>query len=82
MTNNLLFYKFAELNVDRKNENCEEKVFQFCELELQRPPVRHEFVKERAHRIGEFKPEKNRPIVAIFNNYNQKEEIKKWLFQN
>ena len=76
MRNNLLFYNFPEQVVDRKHENCEEKVLQFCELELNMPHVRTDFPMERVHRIGEFKPNKIRPIVAKFLNYKHKEEVK------
>ncbi|MEW8548190.1 MAG: hypothetical protein AB2693_32200 [Candidatus Thiodiazotropha sp.] len=77
MRNNLLFYNFPEQNVDQKNEKCEEKIYEFCELELEMPNVRSDVKIERAHRIGAFKRGKTRPIVAMFNNYKDKEEIKK-----
>ena len=40
------------------------------------PHVRTDFPMERVHRIGEFKPNKIRPIVAKFLNYKHKEEVK------
>lgn len=77
MRNNLLFYNFPEQSTDQKNEKCEEKIYEFCELELEMPNVRSDVKIERAHRIGAFKRGKTRPIVARFNNYKDKEEIKK-----
>lgn len=77
MRNNLLFYNFPEQSTDQKNEKCEEKIYEFCELELEMPNVRSDVKIERAHRIGAFKRGKTRPIVARFNNYKDKEEVKK-----
>ena len=77
MRNNLMFYNLAERQENRQDENCEEKVIQFCEVELEQINARNELVIERAHRIGEYKPTKTRPIVVRFNNYKQKEAVKK-----
>ena len=61
MRNNLLFYNLAERQENRRNENCEEKVLQFCEVELEMSNARNQLAIERAHRIGEYKPAKTRP---------------------
>lgn len=76
MRDNLLFYNFAEQKTNRKNESCIDKIYDFCELELDMPDVRENVKIDRAHRIGPYKPNKIRPIVAKFNFFQDKERIK------
>ena len=59
------------------NEACIDKIFDFCELELGIDNVRQNVKIDRAHRIGQLRPNKIRPIVAKFNYFQDKETIKK-----
>ena len=88
MRDNLLFFNFAEHKTskqyviflrdktNRKNESCIDKVYDFCEWELNMHNVRDNVKIDRDHRIGPYKPNKVRPIVAKFNFYQDKESIK------
>ena len=61
--NNLLFYGFSEM----RNEDCVVKIGDFvCEKFDLRPDA---VVIERAHRVGKFKQDKTRPIIAAFRDY-------------
>ena len=42
----LLFYNLDELQENRRNENCEEKVIQFCEVELEMSNARNQLAIE------------------------------------
>ena len=77
MRDNLLFFNFAEQKTHRKNESCIDKIYDFCEWELNMQNVRENVKIDRAHRIGPYKPNKVRPIVAKFNFYQDKELIKR-----
>ena len=77
MRDNLLFFNFAEQKTHRKTESCINKIYDFCEWELNMQNVRENVKIDRAHRIGPYKPNKVRPIVAKFNFYQDKELIKR-----
>lgn len=77
MRDNLLFYNFPEQRQNQRNEQCMEKLYDFCELELGMADVRRDVKIDRAHRIGPPKPGKVRPIVAKFNFYQDKEQVKR-----
>ena len=69
MRDNLLFFNFPEQTHNQRNEACIDKIFDFCELELDIANVRQNVKIDLAHRIGQPRPNKIRPIVAKFN-YN------------
>ena len=76
MRDNLLFFGFPEAQ-DPRNERCISKILDFCEIELELGDVRETVKIDRAHRLGQRKPNKIRPIVAKFNYFQDKEAIKK-----
>ena len=77
MRDNLLFFGFPEPAHDARNEPCISKIFDFCEIELELTDVREKVKIDRAHRLGQRKANKIRPIVAKFNYFQDKENIKK-----
>ena len=77
MRDNLLFFNFPEQTYNQRNEACIDKIFDFCELELGIDNVRQNVKIDRAHRIGQPRPNRIRPIVAKFNYFQDKETIKK-----
>ena len=77
MRDNLLFFGFPEPAHDARNEPCISKIFDFCEIKLELTDVRKKVKIDRAHRLGQRKANKIRPIVAKFNYFQNKENIKK-----
>lgn len=79
MRDNLLFFNFEELQLadDRKNEDCTKTVYEFCENTLQMNDVKSTVKIDRAHRVGSYTSGKTRPIVAKFNFYQDKMQIKR-----
>lgn len=77
MRDNLLFYNIDEEpdRESRKNENCSEKVLNYC---VDRIGIVDAFRYkiDRAHRVGDFTAGKKRPVVAKFNYYPDKVEVK------
>ena len=71
MRNNLLFHGVPE----SKEENCEQTVRTFIKNKLNIEDSDYEI--ERAHRMGPYKRDKKRPIVARFLRYKDKESVKK-----
>ena len=83
MRDNLLFFGFDEATTfdARRDENCVDSVLDFCENVLNLPNVRETLKIDRAHRIGLFKHDKQRPIVAKFNFYQDKLVVKRSAFE-
>jgi hypothetical protein len=78
MRDNLLFFNFDEdpTPIERKNENCIEKVLNFCSSSLGIDDAQSSIRIDRAHRIGKYTRDKQRPIVAKMNFYGDKVKIK------
>ena len=73
MRENLLFLGIDET----QNEDCAEKVKQFCEDELQMAQdTVSEIEFDRAHRIGKVKVGSVRPIVVKFHRYKDREAVR------
>ena len=70
MRNNLIFHGFPE----EKDENCEVKILN---LIRKNSAVNFNVEIERCHRLGPFKKDKTRPIVAKFLRFKDKEHIKR-----
>ena len=77
MRDNLLFYNIPECATreERSGEKCEEKIRLFCESTLKIENMSNIKI-DRAHRVGRFRADKNRPIVVKFNFYQDKLRIK------
>ena len=60
---------------DRTNENCIQKVHQFFDSVLHIEKA-SEIKLDRAHRLGNYKSDKTRPIVVKFNFYQDKLRVK------
>lgn len=69
---NLLFYGID----DDGNEDwaaSEEKIIKLCTDKLQVPCTSSQF--ERVHRIGRYSPDKQRPIIAKFSFYKDRQKV-------
>lgn len=79
MRDNLLFFNVPEETTreSRISENCQDKVYDFCINDLDIPDAAMRFKLDRAHRTGKFEHGKTRPIVAKFNFYGDKMEVKR-----
>jgi chromosome segregation ATPase len=73
MQDNLLFFGMNE----QDNENPMSAVLNFCGAELGISGAGTSIKLERAHRLGPRRPHKNRPLVAKFSFYQQREEVRK-----
>lgn len=75
MRSNLLFYGFED---NDSSENCAEKVLAFCAEKLEINDAKERIKLERAHRIGRHRGvnSKPRPIIARFNYYPDREEVR------
>jgi hypothetical protein len=73
MRDNLMFYKIKE----ERDENCEAKVLEFIENELNIENAQTEIKLHRAHRVGAYNSSRIRPIVAKFAFYPDKERVRK-----
>lgn len=73
MRDNLLFHRIPE----ERDENCTETLLQFMEEKLHITNARDEIKLHRAHRIGTYKSDKTRPIVAKFVLYTDRERVRK-----
>jgi len=78
MRDNLLVFNFDEEKSfkTRKAENCINKIIQFCERDLHIENAADNIKSDRAHRVGHFEEGKKRPIVAKFNFYGDKLNVK------
>ncbi|XP_053383854.1 uncharacterized protein LOC128550032 [Mercenaria mercenaria] len=78
MRENLLFYGFDECanSADRKSEDCAEKIMTFCVDTLNIMDARSQIKIERAHRVGQYRSDRKRPIVAKFHSYSDKVSVK------
>lgn len=67
MRDNLFFFNFEELGspTERKNEDCINTIFNFCEKTLGMEGVEATVKIDKEHRVGSFVLGKTRPIVAI-----------------
>lgn len=73
MRDNLLFYGIPEV----QGENCINVIHKFCEEKLNMPDASEKIKIDRAHRFGRRDQRTgNRPIVAKFNFYQDRDEIK------
>lgn len=82
MRDNLLFFGFPEASSvdERRTENCTQKILDFCVDTLKIENARTDIKIERAHRVGRFLQQKNRPIVVRFNHFPDKTLIKSKAF--
>ena len=74
MRDNLLFFGLAE----KKNagrEDCMHLLNEFCEEQLEFDGPVSQYI-DRAHRIGKYTRGKIRPIVAKFNDFKVREEVR------
>lgn len=77
MRDNLLFFNLPESNSfeERRDEKCDEKFLSFCKDILKMENT--DSIKiDRAHRPGRYTANKTRPIVAKFNFYRDKQNVK------
>lgn len=72
MRDNIVFYNIQET----EEENTESVIRGFCANKLEMGHKMHDIKIDRTHRIGRKLPGKCRPIVAKFNFYKDKEEIR------
>ncbi|XP_060580229.1 uncharacterized protein LOC132737016 [Ruditapes philippinarum] len=77
MRNNLLFYGIPEEGTD---ENCKQLAKDFCKNILKISSA-NEFVFDNAHRIGEKKGSKPRPVVVRFHYLEEREAVRKSSFE-
>lgn len=73
MRDNLIFYKIAE----ERDECCETKILEFIETKLGIANATTEIKLHRAHRIGAYRPDRTRPIVAKFAFYPEREKVRR-----
>jgi len=71
MRDNLLFHKISE----EKGENCVQKVLNFLEHTLKIENASKEIRLQRAHRVGLYRADKTRPIVAKFADFPDRERV-------
>lgn len=69
MRENLLFYGFKE----NDGENCEDLILDLIKTKLE---IDSNISLDRVHRIGKPKDKGNRPIVAKFHNYKDRELVR------
>ncbi|KAJ8307756.1 hypothetical protein KUTeg_014692 [Tegillarca granosa] len=72
MRDNLLFFNITETN----GEDCVNVIDEFCGNKLGIRDAK-DIKIDRAHRIGKYRDNKPRPIVAKFNFYGDRERIRK-----
>ena len=75
MRDNLLFFGLAERKDGRGPENCMHLLDEFCEEQLDFEGPVSQYI-DRAHRIGKYTTGKIRPIVAKFNDFKIREEVR------
>lgn len=73
MRENLLFHKISE----EKDENCQQKVLQFMENNLKIENATQDIRLQRVHRVGPYRSDKTRPIVAKFASFPQLEMVRR-----
>ncbi|XP_052280800.1 uncharacterized protein LOC127878317 [Dreissena polymorpha] len=71
---NLLFFRIPE---EEKKENCENKILDFIVTKLHIENAKGAIKIHRAHRVGAFRQDKARPIVAKFAFFPDKERVRK-----
>ncbi|KAH9383179.1 hypothetical protein HPB48_024005 [Haemaphysalis longicornis] len=69
---NLVFYELPD-NHNESWQSTESLVVELCKYHLGITLKPHDM--ERAHRLGVFQPDKNRPIVAKFAHFKVKQQI-------
>lgn len=77
MRDNFLFFNFPESNSfeERRDERCDEKILSFCKDTLKMENTAGIKI-DRAHRLVQYTANKTRPIVAKFNFYLDKQNVK------
>lgn len=75
MRDNLLFFGIEE-EKGEKDSDCCAKVLSLIEEKLGHENATEEIKLHRAHRIGKFKPSNNRPIVAKFAYFPDRERVR------
>lgn len=73
MRDNLMFYKIAE----EKDEICENKVLDFIETRLKIADAKSDIKIHRAHRVGAYRADRVRPIVAKFAYFPDREKVRR-----
>ena len=83
MRDNLLFFNFTEVGTadGRSNEDCTTKILDFCETTLQMNDATENIKIDRAHRIGRYNSDKQRPIVVKFNYHQDKLSVKRKAYE-
>jgi archaellum component FlaC len=74
MRDNLVFFNIPE-NDDPSAEDCKTVIKTFCEKELKMEDIQ-DVKLDRAHRLGQRRAGKTRPIVAKFNYYPDRERVR------
>jgi len=73
MRDNLLFFRIPE----EQNEICENTILDFIVTKLHIENAKENIKIHRAHRVGAFRQDKVRPIVAKFAFFPDKEKVRK-----
>ena len=86
MRDNLMFFGIKEAQRENAtdtlpNEDCVEKVMDFCENILHIPDPKSKIQLDRAHRVGKYNIRKIRPIVVKFKDTCSKLAVKDSLKQ-
>lgn len=69
--NNLVFYGVDDKNPQETWSDSEKIIQEVCETNLGLSVTS----MERVHRIGKFKQGKNRPVIASFSSFKEKEKV-------
>ena len=79
MKNNLLFFKIAEETeeADREIEQCLPKCQRIMEENMGIENARYTIKVKQARRLGKFDPAKTRPILVEFQNFGDREIVRK-----
>ena len=75
MRDNLVFHNIGGDDINESQQKSEQIVRGFVQQQMNIPMDNVEIM--RCHRLGDYKPNKHRPIVAKFLKHKQKEHIRK-----
>jgi chromosome segregation ATPase len=77
MRDNLMFFNIPEPELQKdEREDCTKTVLNFCSEHLKMGDTT-DIKLDRAHRVGAFRRGSNRPVVAKFNYYKDRERVRK-----
>lgn len=69
---NLVFYGVNESDNPERNADSERKILELCESKL---GLQNLSIGRAMHRLGRFQSGKNRPLIASFTSYKEKQLI-------